>query len=139
MKYDPYIAWLLDFAAWIIAILVAIAVLSFITGCKTSTNTQLSGNSRQLPPLPPGIQKPLAVSRAAPAIVGPPKPVIMAFDVPQTFSDIQGTNLWHPLLYVQTSTNLIDWQTVRMVPLGETPTTVYLTNSSPFGAVRTGF
>lgn len=127
--------------SWPAAIAAALLVW-LLAGCKTSnvgSPAKVVSSNVVKPPLPPGVQKPLAVSRAAPAVVGPPAPHIIAVPVPQTFSDMMGTNLWHPFIYIQASTNLVDWQTVRTVPLGETPTTVYLTNSSPFVVVRTGF
>lgn len=133
--------------SWPAAIAAALLVW-LLTGCVPWLPKPFPSHSKPvdatnaavvMPPLPPGVQKPLAVSRAAPAVVGPPAPHIIAVPVPQTFSDMMGTNLWHPFIYVQTSTNLIDWQTVRTVPLEETPATIYLTNSSQFGAFRTGW
>lgn len=102
----------------------------FLVGCMAVGKKALT-----TPPLPfseseSERQRMLAVARSTVVIVGPPKPIIFSMTIPQTFSDMQGMNLWHPFIYVQMTTNMIDWVTITNIPLSATPITLTLTNNN---------
>lgn len=84
------------------------ACVWLLSGCASSH--PVSSQNMSSPPLPFGVQKPLAVSRAAPAIIGQPKPVLLSLTWAGGSLDRPGfaTNL--PVCYrVEVSTNLVTW------------------------------